>query len=130
MDQKTEFWKIHSNILSKMGWPEWPSEEDLSGKLEAERAKNRQLNTALANKNNEYKKMAGNMEIEIRLRRKASEDLKAKDALLSLLRPPKFAKNEYLEQTPAKYVFKCMDGDIQIPEYGILRTEFYYKALI
>ena len=25
------------------------------------------------------------------------------------------------------YVFKCLDGDIQIPEYGIRRTDFYYK---
>ena len=89
--------------------------------LDAERMKNKRLTNALENKKND-------LQIALCFKRKASEDLKAKDALLTLLRPPKFAKNEYLEQKPAKYIFKCMDGDIQIPEYGILRTEFYYKA--
>ena len=55
--------------------------------------------------------------------------LEDKDEIISLLLPPKSAKNEYIEQQPAKYVFKCMDGDIQIPEYGILRTEFYYQQV-
>ena len=55
--------------------------------------------------------------------------LEDKDEMISLLLPPKSAKNEYIEQQPAKYVFKCMDGDIQIPEYGILRTEFYYQQV-
>ena len=45
-----------------------------------------------------------------------------------MLLPPKSIKNEYLEQTQAKFAFKCKDGDIQIPEYGILRTEFYYQV--
>ena len=67
---------------------------------------------------------------EVELKRKASEDLKAKDDMLLFLRPPKFAKNEYCEQKPAKYVFKCMDGEIQIPEYGLLRTDFYYQVRI
>ena len=55
--------------------------------------------------------------------------LEAKDEMIALLIPPKSAKNEYVEQRPAKYVFKCMDGEIQIPEYGILRTEFYYQQV-
>lgn len=59
-------------------------------------------------------------------KRKASE---SKDELIALLLPPKSAKTDYEEQKPAKYVFKCMDGDIQIPEYGILRTEFYYQQV-
>ena len=58
------------------------------------------------------------------------EELSAKDGMITLLSPPKMAKNEYVEQTQAKYVFKCMDGDIQIPEYGILRTDFYYQEWI
>ena len=62
-----------------------------------------------------------------RLKRNA-EDSEAKDDMLSLLRTPKWAKNEYVEQKPAKYVFKCKDGDIQIPEYGLLRTEFYNQG--
>ena len=60
-------------------------------------------------------------------KRKASE---AKDEMIAFLLPPKSAKNDYMDQKPAKYVFKCMDGDIQIPEYGILRTEFYYQERI
>ena len=60
-------------------------------------------------------------------KRKASETIKAQEEMIAFLRPPKSAKNDYVEQKPAKYVFKCMDGDIQIPEYGILRTEFYYQ---
>ena len=60
------------------------------------------------------------------LKRKASENAE----MIHFLAPPKLAKNAYLEQKPAKYVFKCMDGDIQIPEYGILRTDFYYQAQI
>ena len=63
---------------------------------------------------------------ERELKRKASENAE----MIHFLAPPKLAKNEYLEQKPAKYVFKCMDGDIQIPEYGILRTDFYYQAQI
>ena len=82
-------------------------------------------------KKNYYKNLTLEMsKQEVELKRKASEDLKAKDDMLLLLRPPKFAKNEYLEQKPAKYVFKCMDGDIQIPEYGLLRTDFYYQTWI
>ena len=50
-----------------------------------------------------------------------------KEELISFLKPPKAAKDEYKSQTPSKYVFKCRDGDIQIPEYGIRRTDFYYK---
>ena len=100
----------------------------LAEQLEEEKAKNRMLTMALEDRTNQFRKIVGNMETEIRLKRKASEDLKAKDALLLLLRPPKFAKNDYLEQKPAKYSFKCMDGDIQVPEYGILRTDFYNKA--
>ena len=64
------------------------------------------------------------------LKRKAAEDLRKKDDLISYLIPPKSAKNDYIEQKPAKYVFKCMDGDIQIPEYGIFRTDFYNKERI
>ena len=60
------------------------------------------------------------------LKRKAAE----KDDIISYLMPPKSAKNDYIEQKPAKYVFKCMDGDIQIPEYGIFRTDFYNKERI
>ena len=63
-------------------------------------------------------------------KRRASEAFKAKDEMIAFLMPPKSAKNDYMEQKPAKYVFKCMDGDIQIPEYGILRTEFYYQGRI
>lgn len=55
--------------------------------------------------------------------------LEDKNEIISLLLPPKSAKNEYIEQRPAKYVFKCMDGEIQIPEYGLLRTEFYYQQV-
>ena len=50
-----------------------------------------------------------------------------KDELISFLVPPKTAKSEYENQETSKYVFKCLDGDIQIPEYGIRRTDFYYK---
>ena len=50
-----------------------------------------------------------------------------KDDMIALLLPPESIKNEYVEQEPAKYIFKCMDGDIHVPEYGILRTEFYYQ---
>ena len=63
-------------------------------------------------------------------KRKAEEAFKAKDEMVAFLLPPKSAKNDYVEQKPAKYVFKCMDGDIQIPEYGILRTEFYYQERV
>ena len=61
-----------------------------------------------------------------KLKRSAEE----KDDLILFLRPPKMAKNEYMEQTPAKYVFQCSDGEIQIPEYGLLRTDFYYQERI
>ena len=67
---------------------------------------------------------------KIHSKRTASEDSEAKDEMLLLLRPPKYAKNEYLEQKPAKYVFRCRDGDIQIPEYGMLRSDFYHEAWI
>ena len=60
---------------------------------------------------------------ESALKRSASD----KDAMISFLRPPKMAKLEYMEQTPAKFVFQCRDGDIQIPEYGLLRSDFYYQ---
>lgn len=49
-----------------------------------------------------------------------------KDEMISFLLPCKTAKNEYVEQEPAEYIFQCMDGVIHIPEYG-LRTDFYYK---
>ena len=64
------------------------------------------------------------------LKRKAAQDVQSKEDIISYLIPPKSAKNDYLEQKPAKYVFKCRDGDIQIPEYGIFRTDFYYKERI
>ena len=67
------------------------------------------------------------------LKRKAAEaleDFRAKEEIMSYLTPPKSAKNDYMEQKPAKYVFKCLDGDIQIPEYGIFRTDFYSKEMI
>ena len=50
--------------------------------------------------------------------------------IISFLRPYKTALYDYQEQKPAKYTFKCLDGDIQISEYGILRTDFYYKERI
>ena len=67
------------------------------------------------------------------LKRKAAEALKnfrVKEDVMSYLTPPKSAKNDYVEKKPAKYVFKCMDGDIQIPAYGIYRTDFYNKDRI
>ena len=63
---------------------------------------------------------------ESALKRSASD----KDDMISFLRPPKIAKDEYMDQTPAKFVFQCRDGDIQIPEYGLLRTDFYYQERI
>ena len=63
---------------------------------------------------------------ESALKRSASD----KDDIISFLRPPKMAKDEYTMQTPAKFVFKCRDGDIQIPEYGLLQTDFYYQERI
>ena len=63
-------------------------------------------------------------------KRKASKAFKAKDEMIAFLMPPKSAKNDYMEQKPAKYVFKCMDGDIHVPEYGISRTDFYYQDQI
>ena len=66
--------------------------------------------------------------LEMEKKRKASEaEKEALNEKIFLLLPPKSVKNDYLEQNPAKYVFRCSDGDIQIPEYGILQTEFYYK---
>ena len=50
--------------------------------------------------------------------------------MISLLLPPPSVKKEYEDQIPAKYVFKCKDGEIQVPEYGILRSEFYYQEWI
>ena len=70
---------------------------------------------------------ASNESARAERKRKASE---SKDEMIALLLPPKSAKTDYVEQKSAKYVFKCMDGDIQIPEYGILRTEFYYQERI
>ena len=63
-------------------------------------------------------------------KRNASETFMDKDDMKALLLAPKSIKNEYVEQKPAKYVFKCMDGDIHVPEYGISRTEFYYQDQI
>ena len=60
-------------------------------------------------------------------KRNASETFIDKDDMIGLLLPPKSIKNDYVEQKPAEYVFKCMDGLIHVPEYGILRTEFYYQ---
>ena len=66
--------------------------------------------------------------LDLERKRKASEvEQAAKAEMIALLLPPKSIKSEYVEQIPGKYVFKCKDGDIQIPEYGILRTEFYYQ---
>merc|ERR1712131_119811 len=53
----------------------------------------------------------------------------AKDEMISLLLPPLSVKKEYEDQIPAKYVFKCKDGVIQVPEYGILRSEFYFQQV-
>ena len=67
------------------------------------------------------------------LKRKADEaveDLRAKEEVMSYLKPPKCAKNDYMERKPAKYVFKCLDGDIQIPAYGLNRTDFYIQDRI
>ena len=44
--------------------------------------------------------------------------------------PGQSFKNEYLEQIPAKYVFKCKDGLIQVSEYGISRSEFYFQEWV
>ena len=63
-------------------------------------------------------------------KRIASKTFIDKDEMLALLQPPQSIKNEYLEQNPAKYVFKCMDGEIHVSEYGISRTEFYYQDQI
>ena len=63
-------------------------------------------------------------------KRNASETFIDKDDMIALLLPPKSIKNDYVEQKPAEYVFKCMDGLIHVPEYGILRTEFYYQDQI
>ena len=66
--------------------------------------------------------------MEIDKKRKASEaEKEALSEKIFLLLPPKSVKNDYFEQKQAKYVFKCSDGDIQIPEYGIMQTEFYYQ---
>ena len=54
----------------------------------------------------------------------------ANEEIISFLKPPQYAKNDYIEQKTAKYVFKCLDGDIQIPEYGMFRTDFYHKDRI
>ena len=50
-----------------------------------------------------------------------------KDVMVPFLLPCRTAKDEYIKQEPSDYVFKCMDGDIHIPEYGLLKTDFYYK---
>ena len=62
--------------------------------------------------------------------RAKDDEIRIKDEIIALLLPPKSVKNEYLEQKPAKYVFQCLDGDIQVSEYGILRTEFYCQVRI
>ena len=71
------------------------------------------------------------------VKREAAEKLEAlrrslqeTEETVSYLLPPKFSKNEYLEQKAAQYVFKCKDGDIQIPEFGIFRSDFYCKERI
>ena len=63
-------------------------------------------------------------------KRKLSEIFIDKDDMIALLLPRKSIQNDYVEQKPAEYVFKCMDGDIHVPEYGISRTEFYYQDQI
>lgn len=69
--------------------------------------------------------------LEMEKKRKASEaEKEALNEQIFLLLPPKSVKNDYVEQNPAKFIFRCSDGDIQIPEYGILQTEFYYKERI
>ena len=79
----------------------------------------------------EYAKLAKEYALkEKALKRKNAEVVRAKEDVISYLTPPKSAKNDYMERKPAKYVFKCMDGDIQIPEYGIFRTDFYNKERI
>ena len=60
-------------------------------------------------------------------KRKASETFDKALLRIALSLPPESIKNDYVEQKPAEYVFKCMDGLIHVPEYGILRTEFYYQ---
>ena len=77
---------------------------------------------------NEVKKEYGAKVKNLKI--KALEDCEAKDVMISFLAPPQMAKNEYLEQNSAKFIFKCFDGDIQIPEYGILRTNFYYQSWV
>ena len=79
----------------------------------------------------EYAKLAHEYALkEKTLKRKAAEVVRAKEDVISYLIPPKSAKNDYMEQKPAKYIFRCMDGDIQIPDYGIFRTNFYNKERI
>ena len=60
-------------------------------------------------------------------KRNSSETFIDKDDKIAFLLPPKSIQNEYVEQKPAKYVFKCMDGDIHVSEFGILHSEFYYQ---
>ena len=50
--------------------------------------------------------------------------------IIAFLSPCKTALYDYQEQKPAKYTFKCLDGDIQVSEYGILKTDFYYKERV
>ena len=52
-------------------------------------------------------------------KRQTSPEIKVKDEMIALILPPKSVKNKYLEQNTAKYVFKWMNGDIHIPEYGL-----------
>ena len=63
-------------------------------------------------------------------KRKASETFDKALLRIALSLPPESIKNDYVEQKPAEYVFKCMDGLIHVSEYGILRTEFYYQDQI
>ena len=50
--------------------------------------------------------------------------------MISWLLPPQSVKKEYVDQVPAKYVFKCKDGVIQVPENGLFRSEFYFQGWI
>ena len=50
--------------------------------------------------------------------------------MISWLLPPQSVKKEYEDQIPAKYAFKCKDGVIQVPETGLLRSEFYFQEWI
>ena len=82
----------------------------------------------IKNKNTEITELEEELEETKKELKRHADDSADKDEMLLLLRTPKWAKNDYIEQKPAKYVFKCMDGDIQIPQYGLLRTDFYHQV--